>query len=164
MIVYHGSTEEIQKPDVVHSKRYLDFGIAFYVTTFPNQAERWAIRKNMRSGNGKAIVNVYELKEDFEGLRVLKFRDPEDDEAWIDFVCACRDGADSYKEYDIIIGSVANDDVFKSVDMYHRGIWDKERTLQELKYYKKNNQIAIINQKVIAELLEFKSSYIVEVK
>ena len=26
MIAYHGSTEIIKKPDVVHSKKYLDFG------------------------------------------------------------------------------------------------------------------------------------------
>ena len=26
MIVYHGSTEIIKNPDVIHSKNYLDFG------------------------------------------------------------------------------------------------------------------------------------------
>ena len=26
MIVYHGATDIIKKPDVFHSKRYLDFG------------------------------------------------------------------------------------------------------------------------------------------
>ena len=44
MIVYHGSICEIVKPDIKHSKRYLDFGCGFYVTTYKNQAERWAIR------------------------------------------------------------------------------------------------------------------------
>ncbi len=29
MIVYHGSTEIIKNPDVVHSKKYLDFGRGF---------------------------------------------------------------------------------------------------------------------------------------
>ena len=29
MIVYHGSTEIIEKPDVTHSKKYLDFGGGF---------------------------------------------------------------------------------------------------------------------------------------
>ena len=52
--------------------------------------------------------------------------------------------------------------MFKSVDMYHRGIWDKQRTLQELKYFRKNNQIAFINQKAMDDLLAFKSSYEVE--
>lgn len=31
MIVYHGSTEIIKNPDVVHSKKYLDFGRGFYI-------------------------------------------------------------------------------------------------------------------------------------
>lgn len=34
MIVYHGSTEIIKNPDVLHSKKYLDFGKSFYITTF----------------------------------------------------------------------------------------------------------------------------------
>ena len=42
MIVYHGSTLVIDTPDVEHSKRYLDFGRAFYVTSYRMQAERWA--------------------------------------------------------------------------------------------------------------------------
>ena len=48
MIVYHGSTEIIKYPDVVHSKKYLDFGRGFYITTFENQAKKWAVRKGMR--------------------------------------------------------------------------------------------------------------------
>lgn len=32
MIVYHGSTDIIKKTDVIHSKKYLDFGKGFYVT------------------------------------------------------------------------------------------------------------------------------------
>ncbi|MBO4461503.1 MAG: DUF3990 domain-containing protein, partial [Lachnospiraceae bacterium] len=42
MIVYHGSLMEIQSPNILHSKAYLDFGKGFYVTTYPEQAERWA--------------------------------------------------------------------------------------------------------------------------
>ena len=160
MIIYHGGTEEIQKPDIEHSKTYLDFGKGFYTTSFKEQAERWAVRKSMRSGKNEPVVSVYDLQEQFEGYSVLEFRDVVDDEAWLDFVCDCRNGKDDFKEYDIIIGNVANDDVFKTVDMYFRGVWDKQRTLQELKYYKKNNQIAFISQKAIDGLLEFKESYV----
>ena len=53
MTVYHGGILEIRNPDVTHSKKYLDFGKGFYVTSFPKQAERWAVRKAMRSGKGK---------------------------------------------------------------------------------------------------------------
>ena len=29
-------------------KKYLDFGRGFYITTFENQAKKWAVRKGMR--------------------------------------------------------------------------------------------------------------------
>ena len=45
MIVYHGSTEIIRNPDVVHSKKYLDFGRGFYITTFENQAKKMGSSK-----------------------------------------------------------------------------------------------------------------------
>ena len=48
MTVFHGSNKEIQTPDVSFSKNYLDFGEGFYVTTYQNQAEKWAFRKAAR--------------------------------------------------------------------------------------------------------------------
>ena len=44
MRVYHGTIEIIEKPDVIHSKKYLDFGKGFYLTSFENQARKWAAR------------------------------------------------------------------------------------------------------------------------
>lgn len=78
---------------------------------------------------------------------------------WIDFVCACRDGSLDYKKYDIIFGKVADDKVFRVVDMFHQGIWDKERALKEIKVYDTYDQIAFINQEAIDSLLEFDSYY-----
>ena len=74
-------------------------------------------------------------------MRVLSFE--KENEQWLDFVCACRKGEELNKDYDIIIGNVANDDVFKTVDMYFRGLWDKKRVLEELRYYKMNDQICL---------------------
>lgn len=39
MIVYHGTTLEVSKPDVERSKRYLDFGKGFYLTTYRKLVE-----------------------------------------------------------------------------------------------------------------------------
>ena len=69
MIVYHGSTEIIKNPDVVHSKKYLDFGRGFYITTFENQAKKWAVRKGMRQKK-TAIVN-YLLKRKMKNGLIL---------------------------------------------------------------------------------------------
>ena len=156
MIVYHGSTEIIKNPDVSHSKKYLDFGKGFYITTFENQAKKWAARKGMRQEK-TAIVNVYELSEKWDGFRVLSFE--KENEKWLDFVCGCRKGQPLNAEYDIVIGNVADDDVFKTVDMYFRGLCDKEKVLSELRYYKMNNQICIANQEILNKLITFKRSY-----
>ncbi|MDD6036288.1 MAG: DUF3990 domain-containing protein [Lachnospiraceae bacterium] len=156
MIVYHGTTEEIKNPDVKYSKRNLDFGEGFYLTTYEEQAQKWAVRKAMRKGK-KAIVNVYEMNEPWENLRVLSFE--KEDEKWLEFVCACRKGEPLNKDYDIIRGNVADDDVFKTVDMYFRGFWDKQRVLDELRYFKMNDQICIVKQEVIEKLLTFNHSY-----
>ena len=159
MIVYHGSTEIIKKPDVIHSKKYLDFGRGFYITTFESQAKKWAVRKGMRQ-EMVAIVNVYELSEEWNDFKVLSFE--KENEKWLEFVCACRKGQPLNKTYDIIIGNVADDDVFKTVDMYFRGLWDREKVLDELRYYKMNNQICIVNQDALNQLITFKRAYEVE--
>ena len=155
MIVYHGSSEAVQNPDVRHSYRSLDFGMGFYVTTVKEQAERWARRKADILGKDKAIVSIYHMNDDTAGFLVKSF--DEDLMEWIDFVCRCRDGEKDYLEYDLIFGKVANDKVFRVVDMYHTGIWDKERALKEIKAYPVYDQIAFISQKAIDGLLMFQT-------
>lgn len=155
MIVYHGSIVPVEKPDITHSYRPLDFGKGFYVTSVREQAERWAKRKADLLGSSKAIISVYEMQEKTEGLYVKTFAP--DLMEWIDFVCSCRDGGVDYQRYDLIRGKVANDRVFRVVDMYHAGIWEKERALKEIKVYPNYDQIAFITQKAIDQLLIFQS-------
>lgn len=116
MIVYHGSDAIVDHPDVDHSYFNLDFGRGFYVTTVREQAEKWTRRKaSLSQGREKAILNVDEMKEDFSGFA---FKDFEDDlEKWIDFVCQRSDGEEGYRAYDLVKGKVANDKVFRVVDM-----------------------------------------------
>lgn len=160
MIVYHGSSEIVMRPDVQHSYRELDFGKGFYVTTNLEQAERWARRKADLMHKDQAYVNVYEMSNDTAKLRVKTFAD--DLLEWIDFVCDCRDGKINYMSFDIISGKVANDKVYRVVDLYHTGIWDKERAIQEIKVYPEYDQIAFITQESIDNLLVFKSADKVE--
>ena len=70
-------------------------------------------------------------------------------------MCDCRDEKDVYQLYDVILGKVADDKVFRVVDMYHSGIWDRERALQEIRVYPNYDQIAFISQKAIDQLLVF---------
>lgn len=156
MIVYHGSYTEVQHPDICYSENYLDFAKGFYVTSVKIQAERWAKRKGVICGNKKGIVSSYEMitKNNF---KIKDFLD--DFEIWIDFVCKCRDGSDLYTKYDVIKGKVANDKVFRVVDMYRRGIWDKTRAIKEIKIYETYDQIAFISQNAIDSMLSFLGSY-----
>ena len=156
MIVYHGSDMIVNSPDIAHSYRPLDFGKGFYVTTNKEQAVRWAHRKVDIHGKNSGYVNVYELKVEFDHFRVKSF--PEDLNEWIDFVCDCRDGGTAYQDFDIIIGKVANDKVFRVVDLYHTGIWDKKRAIEEIQVYPGYDQISFISQKAIDELLVFKTT------
>ncbi len=157
MIVYHGGIDVIEKPDINHSYRPLDFGKGFYITTVKEQAEKWARRKADIFDKDVSVVNCYELKADYDSFKVKTF--PDDLIEWIDFVCSCRDGNEEYKQYDIIIGKVANDKVFRVVDMYHQGIWDRDRALKEIKVYETYDQLAFISQKAIDNLLTYSSSY-----
>ena len=106
MILYHGSNQEIIKPNVEFSKRYLDFGKGFYLTSYKEQSEKWALRKAARLG-GEPTVNVYELPEDFTSYKVCSFET--ENELWLDFVCNCRKGELIYKQYDLVTGRVADD-------------------------------------------------------
>ena len=103
-----------------------------------------------------AIVNIYEIG-DMAGYRVKKFVDT--DIEWLKFVVNCRNGKDVYEYYDAVIGNVANDDVFKCVNMFMDGVWDEERTLKEISYFKKNDQIAFLTQEIIDGIIVFKESY-----
>ena len=161
MTVYHGSIAEIKSPDLNHSKRFLDFGPAFYVTTFRVQAEHWALRKHSRASSSSApVVNVYELDDDFSAFSVLRFDGV--DVAWLDFVCNCRDGNNVDSSYDVIIGRVADDDVFRTIQSYRQGDITKTRAIELLRFARPNDQLALRTERVITANLRFVESCRVE--
>lgn len=49
--------------------------------------------------------------------------------------------------------------MFLKVYMYFKGLWDEERTLNEIRYYKMNNKICLINQTLIENELKYIKSY-----
>ncbi|MGN1324829.1 MAG: DUF3990 domain-containing protein [Candidatus Spyradenecus sp.] len=161
MRVYHGSTLEIKVPDLNCSKRFLDFGPAFYVTTFRAQAEQWARRKHARALSSPApVVNAYELDDDLSAFSVLRFGGV--NEAWLDFVCDCRDGKDVYAPYDVVIGRVADDDVFRTIQSYRQGDIPRARAIELLRFARPNDQLALRTERVIAAKLQFVQSYRLE--
>ena len=153
MIVYHASYTEVTAPDTSHSRKYLDFGPGFYVTIIPEQAVKYAERFSRRGKD--AWINTYELSDDYSKRKVTKFETY--DERWLDYIMACRSG-DIPDDADIIIGGIADDQIFRTVDLYFAGYISKQEALKRLVYTKPNMQICIRSQAVINDFLTFKSS------
>ena len=97
MIVYHGSYLDIPTPDLLHSRKNLDFGRGFYTTPLYDQAVKWCEKFKRRGKNG--IVSRYSFNESvLQELKVLKFDSYS--EGWLDFILKCRSGNDA-TDYDI---------------------------------------------------------------
>lgn len=78
-------------------------------------------------------------------------------EEWLDFILNCRRGMDS-SEYDIVMGGVANDKVFNTVELFFDGLIDKMEAIKRLKYEKPNFQIAFRTSMVLERYLHFEGS------
>lgn len=152
MEVYHASTVKVEHPDVCHSRQFLDFGQGFYVTTLKEQALKYALRF-IRRGK-EAWLNVYELEESAIIPYVLK-RFEKYDADWLDFVTACRKGI-VVGDYDVIMGGIANDKVFRTVDLFFAGDITREEALKRLLFESPNDQICIRSQTVLDSCLTFK--------
>lgn len=70
-----------------------------------------------------------------------------------------RNGKDNF-DYEIVIGGVANDKVFNTIELYLDGLIDKSEALKRLIYERPNLQICFRNQDVIQQYLHFEGSEI----
>lgn len=73
MILYHGSKEVVEYPEIRKARFNKDFYFGFYCTNIEKQAERWAIRYGK-----KGYINKYEYTEN-PRLNILKFAATPDD-------------------------------------------------------------------------------------
>ena len=125
MTVYHGSYTTVEKPSIIKGKNTKDFGTGFYCTVIREQAERWAKRYD------KGVVNTYTVRMD-TNLNILEFKDMT--EEWLDFIIDCRHGKEH--AYDIVIGAMANDQIYNFIADYIDGIITREQfwSLAKFKY------------------------------
>lgn len=152
MILYHGSNVVVSKPRLIQQNRFLDFGFGFYTTTNRLQAIAFADKVYKRRREGGKVVSIYELNEQtaFEECSLLRFDAP--NEAWLDFVSENRSGNCKGKEYDLVYGPVANDDVYTTFTLYSVGALTKEQTLETLKIKKLYNQLVLTSEKALSYL------------
>ena len=75
---------------------------------------------------------------------------------WLDFILKCRKGQDQ-TGYDLVIGGVANDKVFNTVELFFDGLIDKREAIKRLRFEEPNLQICFRTEYAI-ELLQFERS------
>ena len=150
MIVYHSSNTIVESPDIQHSRKYLDFGRGFYLTSIYDQAVRYAQRFKRRGQ--QAWLNTYELSDSLGEWNILCFESY--NQAWLDFVAQCRDGKD-VGDYDMVVGGIANDRVIITLDRYFSGEISKEEALGQLRFEKPNIQYCIRSEKMLTEALSY---------
>jgi len=161
MLVYHGSNLSVEKPVLIMPNRALDFGRGFYTTMNLEQAESFANNVvNRNEGSGTPTISCYEI--DYERIlkefKILKFDQPND--IWLDFVYANRTMKYTGELYDIVIGPVANDTVYRIFRLFENGDIDRETVIKKLKVSKLFNQIAFCTEKAITELKYIKSEIV----
>lgn len=153
--LYHGSFVAIERPEASKGRGNLDFGRGFYLTSLRHQAAQWArLVTERRTRDGVSVLNVYDF--DDEAARPFRWRCFEAyDLEWLDYVVACRAGEPLWKQYDIVEGGVANDNVIDTVEDYTVGIITAEQALGQLRYKRVNHQLCLVAQEAIDRCLCF---------
>lgn len=147
MELYHGSYIKIENPQILESKYTKDFGTGFNCTVLKEQAERWAGKFD------SSWVNIYEYSQRND-LHIKDFKEMTDE--WLDFVVACRNG--QQHDYDIVIGAMADDQIYNYVADFIRGVITREQFWVMAKFKYPTHQIAFCTETAL-KCLTFKSVY-----
>ena len=155
MILYHGSNTMINVIDLTKSKRYKDFGQAFYLSAEEEQARKMAIAKVVQFG-GEESVTLFDFKEaclSSNDLQVKCFT--EYSREWAEFVFNNRDeNQDFLHSYDIVYGPIADDYVGLQIRDFKRHAITFEQFLQNIHYHKGiTYQYAFCTQKAVDSLV-----------
>ena len=125
MIVFHTSNTPVPQPDVLHSRKYLDFGQGFYVTPTKMQAVNYA-------------------------QRFTKWGE----DAFLNYISACRLGL-PVEPFDIIEGGIADDKVYNTIDLYFAHQIAKDEALRRLIAIRPNQQVCFLSQQAIDACLTY---------
>lgn len=138
MVVYHGSYTMVKEPYIKYGRYTKDFGNGFYCTIIKEQAERWARRYDT------PVVNIFDLKIN-DSLKILEFKDMT--EEWLDFIVDCRQGKEH--SYDIVIGAMANDQIYNFISDFVDGIITREQFWIMAKFKYPTHQINFCTEQAI---------------
>ena len=155
MRLYHGTTLAIEHPRIINRFATLDFGTGFYTTSNEVQAQEFALKTYGRRGRcGSPTVNAYEVDDSVlaDGcLEVLHFEGPNAD--WLHFVVHNRRfGRDPSLEADVIVGPVANDNVFRTIDLFEAGDLTEAEAIARFKVNELFDQYLFCTEKALGFL------------
>lgn len=150
MRLYHSSSVVVERPDLDHSRKYLDFGRGFYLTSILEQAQRYGERFKRRGKD--AWLNIYEFSCDETEWNVFRFEAY--DKTWLDFISKCRAGEDESK-YDLVVGGIANDRVILTLDRYLTGEISLQETLGLLAFVTPNIQYCVRSEEMLRRCLTY---------
>ncbi|MCL2243762.1 MAG: DUF3990 domain-containing protein [Treponema sp.] len=155
--LYHGGSSTVKTPNLILSRKYLDFGIGFYTTVNKDQAIAFAQKVMIRKEKKSQSVSIYnfDIEAAEKSLNILKFSSP--DKLWLEFVHQNRSGTYTGIQYDLVIGPVANDDVFAALIVYEQGILNVEQTIEALKIKQLYSQYVFKTEKALS-FLKFENS------
>lgn len=155
MILYHGSNIKIDVIDLTKSKRYKDFGPAFYLSAEEEQARKMAIAKVVQFG-GEESVTSFNFNESCLSSNELQIKCfTEYSREWAEFVFNNRDeNQDFSHEYDIVYGPIADDYIGLQIRDLKRNNITFEQFLANIRYHKGITfQYAFCTQKAIEQLI-----------
>lgn len=131
--LYHGTGSPHIDIDLDKSDDFKDFGRGYYLTSYPEQAERWA--KKRGDAIGHCWVYAYTLTTfPLESFKILEFLEYNED--WLNFITKNRKYGEC-PECDIIYDIMADnyfDDLRRAIDMYAQNRLSAKRTLKRIKF------------------------------
>ncbi|MDE5891346.1 MAG: DUF3990 domain-containing protein [Acetatifactor sp.] len=142
MLVYHGSAQIVETPEIRIAKYNKDFYFGFYCTIMREQAQRWATRFGM-----KGYINIYEYMPNND-LKMLKF--DKMTEEWLDFIAACRNG--KAHDYDIVEGPMADDTIYNYVQGFIDGKYSRAAFWELAKFKYPTHQISFHTVRALTTL------------
>lgn len=142
--IYHAGFDIIESPDITRGRANADFGQGFYVSPNEEFSRRWA---KHRKGE-KTYINTYEL--DLKDLKIKRFQR---DEEWFSYIYDNRyHKDDTNKDYDLIIGPIANDTIYDTFGIITSGILSKEDAMKLLMIGNVYEQIVLKSEKAVSHL------------
>lgn len=139
MTVYHGGYQIVQHPEIRKGRNTKDFGEGFYCTIIKEQAQRWARRYD------GGIISIYDVIINSQ-LNIKEFKEMTED--WLDFIIACRSG--ETHDYDIVIGAMADDQIYNYVSDYMDGTITREQFWVLARFKYPTHQIVFCSESALA--------------